>query len=218
MDWMALVDGSSAAVVIGGTAVATLLRCGWSDCVEAGRSLAQLGQTRFDADAVRSELAVQVQEIQRDGLLRAPHHHFEDPEFEEATGALFERRSVSALLEAHEMHRARRVELSHRAVRTFAQAAELAPVFGLAGTLVSLSQLPAGGVGQGAMASAISMAVTTTLYGLLLANLVLAPLARVVSRAANAEETGRQEVIDWIAAQLSTTNPPRRRPSELEAA
>jgi hypothetical protein len=40
----------------------------------------------------------------------------------------------------------------------------------------------------------------------------------VVSRAANAEETGRQEVIDWIASQLSTPNPPRRRPSELEAA
>ena len=38
-------------------------------------------------------------------------------------------------------------------MRTFAQAAELAPVFGLAGTLVSLSQLPAGGIGQGAMAS-----------------------------------------------------------------
>lgn len=218
MNWMALVDGSSAAVVIGGTAVATLLRCGWSDCVEAARALATLGQTRFDADAVRAELAVQVQEIQRDGLLRAPHHHFDDPEFEEATGALFERRSVSALLEAHELHRARRVELSHRAVRTFVQAAELAPVFGLAGTLISLSQLPEGGIGQGAMAGAISMAVTTTLYGLLLANLVLAPLARVVSRAASAEETGRQEVIDWIAAQLSAASPPRRRPTELEAA
>jgi chemotaxis protein MotA len=61
--------------------------------------------------------------------------------------------------------------------------------------------------------------VVTTLYGLLLANLVLAPIARAVSRAASVEETGRQEVIDWIAAQLSAAPPERRRPPvELEAA
>ncbi len=59
---------------------------------------------------------------------------------------------------------------SDRAVRTLAQAAELAPVFGLAGTLISLSQLPAEGLARGALGGAISMAVLTTLYGLLLAN------------------------------------------------
>ena len=157
----------------------------------------------------RGELAAQIQEIQRDGLLRAHPHHFGDSEFDEATDALITRRSVPALVAAHEEHRARRVKESDRAVRTLAQAAELSPVFGLAGTLVSLSQLPAEGMAQGAFSGAISMAVVTTLYGLLGANLLLAPLARIIERKAAAEEADRQAVIDWIAAQVEPAAQPR---------
>lgn len=219
MDWMALVDGPSGAIVVGGTAVATLLRCGWRDCLAAAQALGQIGQRGFDVERVRAELAVQVQEIRKDGLLRAPHHHYDDREFDEATEALLGKRSVGALLEAHETHRNRRLAASNRAVRCLAQAAELAPVFGLAGTLISLSQLPADGLAKGAMTGAISMAVVTTLYGLLLANLLFAPLARMIERAAIAEEAGRQEVIDWLASQVENSLPrPRRAPRELEAA
>lgn len=217
MNVMTLVDGPSAAIVFGGTLAATVLRSGWRDCGATLHALGQLGRSHFDADKIRAELGVQVQEIQRDGLLRAPPHHFGDSEFDEATEALIGTRSVAALLAAHEAHKQRRQSVSDRAVRTLAQAAELAPVFGLAGTLVSLSQLPAEGTAGGSFTGAIAMAVVTTLYGLLSANLLFAPLARIVERAAEAEETGRQQIIDWLAGQVSPTLK-RRRPAELEAA
>ena len=54
------------------------------------------------------------------------------------------------------------------------------------------------------------MAVVTTLYGLLCANLLLAPLARMVERAALAEEGARQQVIDWLAAQVADAIPQPR--------
>lgn len=203
MNWLTLIDASSAAIVMGGTALATVLRCGWSDCGVTLGKLQQLGRSPFDAAATRSELAVQVQEIRQDGLLRAHPHQFGDSEFDEATGALIEQRSLAALLDRHAAYKARRLATSARAVRTLAQAAELAPVFGLAGTLVSLSQLPTEGISRGAFAGVIAMAVTTTLYGLLLANLVLGPLARMVDRAAQAEEAERQTVIDWLTEQLA---------------
>lgn len=208
MDYLALVDGPSAAIVFGGTAAATLLRCGFADVGAALGRVARLGGRRFDADRARASLAAQVQAIQRDGLVRAAPAHFGDAEFDEATDALIATRSVSALLAAHEAHRARRSAESERAVQTLAQAAELAPVFGLAGTLISLSQLPQAGVAATGLTAAISMAVVTTLYGLLAANLVLAPLARMVERAARAEEAARQTVIDWLAAQLAQHTPP----------
>jgi len=47
------------------------------------------------------------------------------------------------------------------------------------------------------------MAVLSTLYGLLLANLVLAPLARVLHRTALHEEAQRQQVVDWLSAQVT---------------
>ena len=209
MNVMNLIDGPSALIVFGGTALATVLRAGWSDCRVALRKLRQLGAHPFDPELTRGELAAQIQEIQRDGLLRAQPHHFGDSEFDEATDALIARRSVPALLAAHEAHKARRIAESDRAVRTLAQAAELSPVFGLAGTLISLSQLPADNFAQGSYTGAISMAVVTTLYGLLGANLLLAPLARIIERKAVAEEEARQEVIDWIAAQVEGSSQPR---------
>lgn len=210
MNLAILIDGPSALIVLGGTALATLLRSGLGDCRLTLAKLGQLGQRRFDAQATRAELALQVQEIRKDGLLRAQPHHFDDREFSEVTDALIGERSVKALLARHEAHRDRRLAQSERAVRTLAQAAELAPVFGLAGTLVSLSQMPLDGSMRAGMAGAIAMAVVTTLYGLVLANLLFAPLARIVERAAQAEEAERQAVIDWLAAQLAEAVPPRR--------
>jgi chemotaxis protein MotA len=106
---------------------------------------------------------------------------------------------------------------SNAAVRTLAQAAELGPVFGMVGTLVSLSSLPAQGLDAGALNGAISMAVVTTLYGLLLANLLLAPLARMVERHAQAEEVARTDVIDWLTSQLEPALPPRVQPLRPQA-
>lgn len=207
MNLMNLIDGPSALIVLGGTLVATVLRAGKADCGVTLAKLAQLHGDRFDAKAARAELGRQIQEIQKDGLYRAHPHHFGDAEFDEAAEALIHQRSIPALLAAHEAHKARRLGEADRAVRTLAQAAELAPVFGLAGTLVSLSQLPAEGIARGAFTGAISMAVITTLYGLLLANLLLAPLARMVERRAQSEETERQAMIDWLTSQIARDMP-----------
>ncbi len=199
-------------IVLGGTLLATFLRCGTSDCAAALNALGGVLR-RFDADVVRAELAVQVQEIRRDGLLRAPVHHFADRAFADATDALIGQRSLAALVAAHEAHRARRTALADRAARTVALAAELAPVFGLFGTLVSLTRLPADGIERGAYMAAIAMAVHATLYGLVAANIVFAPLARLVERRAAAEEAARQHLVDWLGAQLAPAEP-RPRPHD----
>ncbi len=217
MNLAQLFDGPSAGIVLGGTMLATVLRCGWSDIAVAFRAVAQLGQKGFDAANARAELAVQVQEIRSDGLLRAQPHHTGDREFDEVSDVLIGRRSIPALLAAHESHKAGRQAANNRAVRTLAQAAELAPVFGLAGTLISLSQLPADGIARGAFAGAISMAVLTTLYGLLCANLLLAPLSRALERKGAGEEAERQKIVEWLAGQVESALPRKRLHHDQEA-
>jgi chemotaxis protein MotA len=217
MNPAALFDPAAAAIVVGGTALATFLRCGIANCRLVTAALAQLGRKPFNAGRTQAVLAVQVREIQQEGLLRASPHRFGDRDFDAATDALIGRRSVAALLLAHESQKARRVAASGHAAATLAQAAELAPVFGLAGTLISLSQLPVDGIAKGAFAGAIGMAVLTTLYGLLLANLVLGPLAWMIERAAAAEERERQLIVDWLAAQVAPSMP-RAKPTTLDYA
>lgn len=207
MNVESLIDPMSALIVVGGTVLATVLRCGLRDCRTAIGAVMALGRPRFDANRARGELATHVQAIRRDGLVRAQPHHFGDAEFDEACDGLAETHSLTALRDAHRNHRLRRQDRARHAVDTFAQAAELAPVFGLAGTLISLSQLPSGGAASGDFTGAIGMAVLTTLYGLLLGNIVFAPLARVVERSAQAEERSRQEVVDWLEAQIAPAVP-----------
>lgn len=211
-----LFDGTSALIVAGGTLLATLLRCGFGDSGAAVAALRRLLRRRFDAGQFKAELAVHVQEMRQDGVIRTEPLHLGDAEFDEATGALIGSRSLASLHAAHVAHKRRRAARNMRAVRTLNQAADLSPVLGLAGTLVSLSQMPVGSSGNGSFTGAIAMAVLTTLYGLLLGNMVFAPLARAVARRAADEEQARQDVLDWLEGQVAVALP--RHPEDLAPA
>lgn len=205
-----LFDAPSVVVVVGGTLLATVLRCGLGDCRKAVLALVAVFRPRFDAEAAKARLAGPLQDMLRDGVVRARAASTGDRELDAIVAALLSSQSLGGFDDARRHHAARRLLAADRAVRTLAQASELAPVFGLAGTLISLSQLPDGGVARGAFAGAISMAVLTTLYGLLLANLLLAPLARMVDRRAQAEQRERQALLDWLAGQVVPALPRQR--------
>ena len=116
-------------------------------------------------------------------------------------------RSVSVLRTSLAARCRIRTRAADVAARTWNVAAELAPAFGLAGTLLSLSQLPRAGFETAGFNAVISGAVLTTLYGVLLANLLFAPLADAIERAATYERAERQALIDWLADQLADADP-----------
>jgi chemotaxis protein MotA len=204
MDLTHSFDPLAAAFVLGGTLAATLLRCGTADCRVALRVLGKLGARPFDIARTKAELAAQIEEIGRDGFLRAEPHHSGDGEFDELADRLISQRSVKALYDQHRRHRERRMALTARARDVLLQAADLSPVLGMAGTLLSLGSMTvktAGSVGgTGSYVSSIGMAVGTTFFGLVCAHFLFAPLAAAISRRAQAEERARQALLDWLAA------------------
>jgi chemotaxis protein MotA len=208
MDSAHMLDPVAAGIVIGGTLGATALRSGVADCQAALAALGALLRPRFRGDLVRGALAPMVAQAEREGLLRTSLRPSGDGAIDAALAALIQTRSLAAFVSSDDAARETRVACALRAVRTLALGAELSPVFGLAGTLVSLSQLPADGLARGAFMGAISMAVLTTLYGLLLGNLVLAPLSRAVERRVEAEEAARREIADWLIAKFAPACPP----------
>lgn len=205
---LGLFDAKAALIVLGGTGVATVLRCGWHDSVLAGHGLWAALRRPYSAAEGKAELAAQVRDIRTDGVMRAAPRAVHDAEFAELADTILHDRSLAALAATHERYKARRSAEAETAVGVFAEAAELAPVFGMAGTLLALNAMPAHADATGAaIAGAIGLAVLTTLYGILAANLLLAPLARMIQRAAAREEAGRQEVADWLAAQVGEALP-----------
>lgn len=215
MNYLNLLDGTSAAIVLGGTVVATLLRCGWRNSLTALQGVFLTMRPAFDADRAKSELAMQLQDIHRDGLLRAEARHFGDSEFDDVTDTLMERRSLGPILKRHRAHQDKRMKQQRIVIATLNQAVEMAPVMGLAGTLIALSQLPVTGQAGAMMSTSIPAAIITTFYGLVAAHMLFAPLARFIARRADVEESERDRLIEWLTGELEREgvrhDPNRRR-------
>ncbi|WP_420381510.1 MotA/TolQ/ExbB proton channel family protein [Novosphingobium sp.] len=206
-----LFDPVPAAIVIGGTLLATALRAGRADLRQTGVCLAALCRRRFDAERMRQDLVPLANDIRTDGVFRTPARNTGDRALDGAIKAMVDGHSATMLMMHHTAERKKRLGRAQRAAITLAQAADLAPVFGLAGTLISLAGLSGSGIARAMFLAAISQSVLATLYGLLLANILLAPLARAIERHAEREELVRQELIDWIAAQFAAVAPRLRR-------
>jgi len=214
MDISALWDANGAAIVLGGTLLATFLACGRREITAAARSLGALLKPRFDYEKARAEIARDVEEIRHDGLLRAHPLHTSDREIALVSDALIHDRSLRSLIATHERCQRQRQSSRLAALAPVRQAAEMAPVFGMAGTLFSLSQMQVGDMGDAQLLASVAMAIVTTLYGLLLANLAFHPLARLMERRMLAEDEDRQRLIDWLAAQLAQGSSNTRTPME----
>jgi len=205
----ALFDPAALAIVVSGTVLATVARCGWRDFGAALATGGRLLRRRFRPEPNRRALALAVNAIEREGHRRA------DP-------ALPPDRALALMLETYLRHgtleamgqvrrseraldEARRVS----AVQVFGWAGELAPVFGLIGTLYGLAQLgPQQSVGAAAVImGAVSSAVLTSLYGALLAHLVCHPLATAIERRGGVEEREREVLAEWFVAQIERFDP-----------
>lgn len=189
-------DPISFLLVFAGSVGITVLRCGWHDAGDAVRTALSLLKPPFDRAEAKAEMAKQVREIADDGFVRAEPHHIGDGEFDNLTDLLISRRSVDALFDEHELYKRERAERAVRASRVFDVAAEAGPIMGLAGTLIALASQRTGGTSD--LVAAVGMAVLTTLYGLLIANVVCAPLATAIARRNETEERDREAVLTWL--------------------
>lgn len=208
----ALIDPGAFLIVMAGTVLACVARCGWHNFGAALREAGTLLVPDFDDDANRKALAQAITAIRRDGPNRA------DP-------ALPPDRALGMMLETYLRHGSievlRRTRRSERALdearrvsaaQVFGWAGELAPVFGLIGTLYGFTQLTpnAAATTTVTIMAAISTAVLTSLYGALLAHLLCFPLASAIERRGLAREQRREALAEWFADQIAAPSIPPR--------
>jgi chemotaxis protein MotA len=201
-----LFDPAALGIVVTGTVLATVARCGWRDFGAALRAAGGLLRRGFRIEPNRKALALAASAIRRDGPRRA------DPALppDRALGLMLETYLRHGTLEAlGNVRRAERALDEARrlgAVQVFTWAGDLAPVFGLIGTLYGFTQLtptPDAAATVTIMA-AISTAVLTSLYGALVAHFVCYPLAHAIERRGLAEEQDRETLAEWFVTQIGT--------------
>ncbi|MCM0000951.1 MAG: MotA/TolQ/ExbB proton channel family protein [Erythrobacter sp.] len=200
-----LFDPAALAVVVMGTVIATLARCGLADFREALGAATRLVRGGFAGEPNRKALAQAAGAIQRDGPRRADPPLPPDPALAALVASFLRHGALETLAGLRRADRAIEDARRYAAVQVYTCAGELAPVFGLIGTLYGLTQLaPVGAAGVSATATimaAVSTAVLTSLYGALIAHLVCFPLASAIERRGLADEAAREALADWFVAQ-----------------
>ena len=91
--------------------------------------------------------------------------------------------------------------------RMFKNMAAMAPAMGMIGTLVGLVQMLANMSDPSSIGPAMAVALLTTLYGAIIANVIAQPLADKLTRASSMERTNKSLIIETISGIQEGMNP-----------
>lgn len=184
------IDPLALAIVGGGTLVATVARAPLADSGRALVALRTLGRRRFDAEPLLAQIESLGRIARRHGAVALDRTKVADPDIAAAVVLIVDGAQPAAIAGQVQRARRTRVERHAAAADLWAAAAETAPAMGMVGTLVGLARMFAGMTDPAAIGGAMAVALLATLYGALLANLVLAPIA------ARLRGAGRREAIE----------------------
>lgn len=205
------IDPLALAIVGGGTVVAAILRTPLADL---GRGVKALGvlhrRAAFDGDAALERIEALGRIARRHGQAALERNVFADPDLAAAVTALADGKSAAEVRALLAHARTARVERHYAAAEMWAAAAEAAPAMGMVGTLVGLVAMFTNMTDPAAIGSAMAVALLATLYGALLGNLVLMPIAARLRRLARAEAIERARIEAPLAA-LAGINRTRER-------
>ena len=211
--WSAFVDLRAVLIVLGGTAAVTAISFGAGDLGRARRAFGQCLR-RAGADPEEAALSVlnlaekarvagllqlqdQLPKLRRQPFLQRGLHMVVDGTPEEEADRIL-RRELAAT-DARQ----------RQGAGVLRRAAEVAPAMGLIGTLVGLVQMLANLNDPSAIGPGMAVALLTTFYGAVLANMVLAPLAAKLEKRAGEESLVNEIYLMGVASIARRENPRR---------
>ena len=206
-------DPIAAAIVVGGTLLATILRTPSRDLARGVAALRALGRRPFDAGALLTQIEALSRITARHGVIQLDRSVIRDADVAAAMAAIVDGVEDVRVTTTIDEARAARFERHRAAAEMWAAAAEIAPAMGMVGTLIGLVRMFTAMTDPAAIGGAMAVAVLATLYGALLGNLVCMPIASRLKRLARAEYLERARLSAPLAA-LAARERPRERIEE----
>jgi len=202
------VDVPSVLVVIGGTISGTLIMFPISAVLTSFRTLMKTfihkPQSTAETISVMVKLAAKVR---KDGVLALEKEKVDDSFMEKAIRLLVDGidqatirtmldNEVSAIQERH-----------YNGAQVFEQIGTLAPAFGMIGTLIGLVQMLQSLSDPAAIGPSMAIALITTLYGALIANLLAIPFAKKLTIRSKEETSLKELIIEGVISMAKKENP-----------
>ena len=199
-------DPLALAIVLGGTALAAMLRAPLADTGRALAALATLPRARFAATPLLVQVAALGRIARRHGALSLDRSVIRDPDVA-AAAAIVDGAAPAGIERLLGDARRARAERHHAAAEAWGAAAETAPAMGMIGTLVGLARMFATIDDPAAIGGAMAVALLATLYGALFANLLFAPVAARLRAAARVEAAERIRLVPALVALAEQERP-----------
>ena len=160
-------DPLAIGIVLGGTALAMVLRNRLADVGRALAALSVLWRRPFSADALLGQIAAQERIAHRHGLFSLDRAVIADPDMAAAIEIAVDGASPEQVERLVCDRVTARAERHRAAIEVWTGAAEAAPAMGLIGTILGLVQMFASMQDPETIGAAMAVALLATLYGAL---------------------------------------------------
>ena len=206
----AFINFAGFVIVLGGSTGALLVSFPMEQIKQVAKVTKQaLFEQKLDVAALAESFASLAQRARREGLLALEDdlEELEDPFMRNGLQMVidgFEPESIRDIMETDIRNLGMRHMMGQNLFRTWGG---IAPAFGMIGTLIGLVQMLTALDDPEMIGPGMAVALLTTFYGTLLANLVLNPIANKLAIRSEAEMSYREAILDSLLALQAGVNP-----------
>lgn len=208
-EFMTFVNMPSVLIVVGGAIAATILRFTLGDvfiALKTGIAIA-LGQNPTTPQALIDEVAELARTARKGGLIGLDGIEIRNEFLKKGVQLCVDGLSFDFIKDALSCDRDLYIERLEEGEKIMRAIGDAAPAFGMIGTLVGLVQMLSTMEDPQTIGPSMAVALLTTLYGAMIANLVALPIADKLASKAQVENLIRTLVIEGTLHIHNKTNP-----------
>ncbi|MFC1513084.1 MotA/TolQ/ExbB proton channel family protein [Thermodesulfobacteriota bacterium] len=195
-------------VVVGGTIATAFIRYSMADVINSIKVALNAFTSRLSVPQEVIQEIVNLANIARkNGLIVLEQQPITDAFLKKAIMYCVDGHEAEFIQEVLEKEVELTVERHEVGQGVFKGMGDAAPAFGMIGTLVGLVQMLANMSDAASIGPAMAVALLTTLYGAILANVLFLPLADKLALRSSEEERNRRLIVEGVLGILKGLNP-----------
>lgn len=195
-------------IVLGGTFMVVMIKFSMSDFLGAFKVASRAFQCKLtSAEDMIEEILEMARVARKDGILALERLEISNPFLSRAVMMMVDGLERDTIHTQMSKDLRQTVARHTHAARVFSASAEVAPAMGMIGTLIGLVQMLSNMDDPKSIGPAMAVALLTTLYGALFANVVAKPIADKLTLRKNQEGRLNALCLDGVLAIYDGTNP-----------
>ena len=195
-------------IVVGGTIAATMISFSLPDVIGSFKIAMKAFFNKLEPpEEIIKELTTLANIARREGLLKLEKQPVSNPFLKKAIMYCVDGHEAEFIEEVLSKEVALTAERHEIGQNLFKTMADMAPAFGMIGTLIGLVQMLSSMSDPKSIGPSMAVALLTTLYGAVMANLIFIPIANKLSLRSQEEQLNYRLIIEGVLGLQKGLNP-----------